>query len=182
MEERAGDRGREVEDAVVGAGRVAEEHVAQHPFGDVRVCGEADEVRAELALPEVPERHVGAQDVALRAVRIGDGVQRDMRVGGLDVVGELDVGELGPPDHPFLLLGRQRVPRGQVMQVLLYDDVAAARERGVLVPHECRRAGVVTHRVLGAVDEPEQISVIEVPEPVRLVDDPDRPAQPVQQL
>ena len=48
--------------------------------------------------------------------------------GRLDVVGQLDVGELGAADHPLLLLDRQRVPGVEVVQVLLHDDVAAAGE------------------------------------------------------
>ena len=41
------------------------------------------------------------------------------------VVGELDVRQLRTPHDPFLLGDRQGVPAGEVVQVLLHDDVAA---------------------------------------------------------
>lgn len=166
----------------MGAGRTAEEHVAEHLLGDAGIGGVPDEVRTELALPEAAERHVGTQDVAFRAVRVRDRVQRHMGVGGLDAVGELDVGELRPPDHPLLLLGAQRVPRRQIVEVLLHDDVAAAREIRVLGADQRSRPRIIAHRVLGAVDEAQQIPVVEVAEPVRLVDDLHRTAEPVEQL
>src|SRR5712672_2186379 len=45
--------GREVQDAVGVARRVADEHVAQHPFGDRGGARVADEVGAELALADL---------------------------------------------------------------------------------------------------------------------------------
>ena len=63
-----------------------------------------------------------------------DGVQGDVRVGRLDVVRHLDVGQLGAPDRPLLVLDGQGVPGVQVVQVLLHDDVAAAGEAGSASP------------------------------------------------
>ncbi|CAM5306604.1 hypothetical protein SMICM304S_05975 [Streptomyces microflavus] len=117
-------------------------------------------VVSEPALPEVPERHVRPQDVAFGAVRVGDRVERQVRVGGFLLVGELHVVELGTADDAFLLLHGERVPRGQVVQVLLYDDIAAALELRVLRADERRRAGVVAHRVLRTVHETEQVPVV----------------------
>ena len=89
---------------------------------------------------------------------------------GFVVVVHLDVLEFGPPDHQLLLDDRQRVPPGHVVQVLLHVHVAAAREIGVLVADlgGGDREGAV--RVFGAVDEPEQVAVVEEPEAVGLVD------------
>ena len=101
-----------------------------------------------------------------------------MRVGRLDVVVHLDVGELGPPDHPLLLLDRQGIPGGHVVQVLLHDDVAPAGEGRILGPDGHRRLGCRTGRVLGPVDEAEQVPLVEVPEPVDLVDHRDGTGQP----
>jgi hypothetical protein len=40
------------------------------------------------------------------AVRIRNGVQSDVRVDRLDLVGQFDVGKLGPADYLFLFLDR----------------------------------------------------------------------------
>ena len=74
----AGDRGGEVENPVVVARRVTDEHVGEQPFGDARRVGIGDVVGAELAATEVAERHVVAEDLELRAVRAGDHVERHM--------------------------------------------------------------------------------------------------------
>ena len=64
------------------------------------------------------------------------------------------------------------------MDVLLDEDVAAAGEGLVLLADDRRRDRVLADRVLGAVDEAGEIAVVEVPEPVHLVDRGDSPAQP----
>ena len=92
-----------------------------------------------------------------------------MRVGRLDVVRHLDVGQLGAPDHLLLLLDGQRVPRVHVVHVLLHDDVAAAGEAGIGVADQGGHPGGAADRVLGAVDEAEQVALVEVAEPVHLV-------------
>ena len=57
------------------------------------------------------------------------------------------------------------------MQVLLHDHVAGALELGVLgVGHRHRLDRAVALGVLGPVDEPEQIALVERPEAVDLVD------------
>ncbi len=90
---------------------------------------------------------------------------------GLLVVVDLDVGELGAPDRALLLLDGERVPCGQVVQVLLHDHVGAAREPGVLVAdgHGLERACAL--RVLGTVDEAQQVTLVERLEAVDLVND-----------
>ena len=126
-EQVAGHRRREVEEPVVVAGRLADEHVGQHLLDHVRVASVPDEIRPELARADRAERHVEAQDLPLLPVLADDRVQRDVRVRGLDVVGQLDVAELRAADRSLLVLHRQRIPRLQVVQVLLDDHVAAAR-------------------------------------------------------
>lgn len=94
-----------------------------------------------------------------------------MGVGGLGLVGHLDVVGLRTADDLLLLLRRQGMPGSHVVEILLHHDVTAARERGVLIADEHGRACRVTRRVLAAVDEPEQVPVVEVVEAVHLVDD-----------
>ena len=100
---------------------------------------------------------------------------------GFDVVGQLDVAELGAADHSFLFLDRQRIPRLKVMNVLLNHDIAAAGELRILIANhhrvECRRA----FRVLGAVDEPEQVALVEGLESMHLVDHSRDPAESIHQ-
>ena len=87
-EERAGDGGGDLEQVVGDAGRVADEHVAQHPLDHGRVAGVADEVGAVLAAAVGPagdaaEGHVVAQDLQLGAVLVLDAGQRGVRAGRL---------------------------------------------------------------------------------------------------
>ena len=95
---------------------------------------------------------------------------------GLTASSSLDVVELGAPDHPLLLLGRQRVPRVHVVHVLLHVHIAAAREVGILVADLGGGHRDWPVRVLGAVDETHQVAVVEELEAVHLVDDRDRSA------
>lgn len=156
---------------------VSEEHVPQHLLGHLGGAGVADEEGAELALSQGAERHVLPHDLAFVAVLVGDGVERDMGVGRLDVVGEFHVGELRAPDDLLLLVRRQRVPRPQVVQVLLDDHITAALEGGVLFADEHGVGGRPALGVLAAVDEAEQVAVVEVLESMDFVDDRDRAVQ-----
>ena len=70
----------------------------------------------------------------------------------------------------------QRVPGAEVVQVLLDDHVAAAGERGILVADQHRVGGRRALRVLGPVDEPEHVALVERAEAVHLVDDLGQPA------
>ncbi len=82
---------------------------------------------------------------------------------------ELDVVGLRPADDRFLLLGAEPLPRREGVQVLLHDQVAAAREGGILVADEDGVGEVGPDRVGRAVDEAEEIAVVEVAEPGDLV-------------
>lgn len=169
-EQGSGDGGGHVENAVVVSRRHADEHAVEHQFDDRRVRRIGDIVRAVLAGRRVAEGHVVAEDVALDAVGVGDRVEADVRVAGPDVVAEFDVVELGAPDHAFLFLDGQRLPPGEVVQVFLHDDVTAAREIRVVVGgDQGGLGGGAAGRVLGAVDEPEQVPRVEVAEPDRVV-------------
>ena len=92
-----------------------------------------------------------------------------MRVGGLVLVRELDVFELGPPDHELLLRDGQGLPRAHVVEVLLHVHVAAAAVGGVLVTHDRGRERVLVLRVRGAVHETQQIAFVEELEALNLV-------------
>ena len=60
------------------------------------------------------------------------------------------------------------------MQIFLHDDVAAAGEGGVLVADISGVDGRLPGRILRAVDEAEQIAVVEIAKAMHLVDRRDR--------
>ena len=168
-EEAAGNGVGEVQQAIVGAGRPADDHVFQHQLHRARRAGVADEVGARVAAARAAERHVVAADRDLLTV-LFDHRQGVVRVGRLDVVLKLDVVQLPAADDPFLDLRCQAVPGGVIVDVLLDHDVAAAGERLVLVADDRRRDARLAVRVLGAVHEAGQIAEVEIAEAVRLVD------------
>ena len=104
----------------------------------------ADEVGAELAVARAAERHVVAQDVVLGAVGVGD--RGEVLVRGPRALGQSSSSTLSALVRPMISscsAGAERAPRGQVVQVLLHHDVAAARELRVVVGDHERR---VEHR------------------------------------
>ncbi len=105
-----------------------------------------------------------------------------MRATRLERFVQLDVGQLGAADDALLRLGGQAVPAGHVVQVLLYQYVAAAGEVRVLVTDQGMAGDVATGRVLGAVYEADHAAHVEVAEAVDLVDHLDRCAEPAEQL
>src|SRR5262249_1738313 len=75
-EERcAGVRGREIEQPVVSARRVADIHSLQHLLDHPKISRIADKIRTELPLPRTTKRHVVAQYIIFVAARIYDGRQ-----------------------------------------------------------------------------------------------------------
>src|SRR5262245_23400826 len=75
-EERcAGVRGREIEQPVVSARRVADIHSLQHLLDHPKISRIADKIRAELPLPRTTKRHVVAQYIIFIAAGIYDGRQ-----------------------------------------------------------------------------------------------------------
>ena len=88
----------------------------------------------------------------------------------LDRVVQLDIRELGAADDTLLFLGGQRVPPGQIVQVLLHDDIAAAGERRVLVADERCIVDGSARGILRSVDKAEEIAGIEITKAVHLID------------
>ncbi len=83
---------------------------------------------------------------------------------------QFDVGQLLTANDDLLRRGRKSIPPIQIVNILLYDRVAAADERGIFFADErgvdYRRAA----RILGAVHKSQQVAVIEVTKAVNLVD------------
>ena len=69
----------------------------------------------------------------------------------------------------------------QIVQILLDDHVAAAGELRIVVGDRDRPQRRRALRVLGPVDEAQQIALVEGPEPVDLVDHRDKTRKPVGQ-
>lgn len=67
------------------------------------------------------------------------------------------------------LLHCQRVPGPEVVEVLLDDDIAAAGILRILVPDDYRSTSSLTFGIFGAVDEPQQVSLVEGSKAVYLV-------------
>ena len=109
---------------------------------------------------------------------LDDHGQRVVREARLDRVVELDIGQFGAADDAFLRLGRQRVPAGQVVQVLLHDHIAAAGKAAILVADQHGIDRRLALRVFGAVDKAQQIAVVEIAKAVHLVGDRHRVAEP----
>ena len=130
-----GDGGAEVEDAIVIAGRPADEHVLEHLLDGARRAAVADEIGAELAVAGPAEGHVVAEDFDFFAVFFDDG-ERVVRGGGLHGVVELDVGDFSAADDFFLGFGGELVPGVEIVKILLHDDVASAGEGGIFVANE----------------------------------------------
>ena len=61
------------------------------------------------------------------------------------------------------------VPSLQVMQVFLHDHVAAAGKGRVLLADDGGVDGRLIHGVLRAIDEADQVAIIEIVEAVHLV-------------
>ena len=61
----AGDGVAHIEQAVVIAGRIADEHVFEHPLRDARRAAIADKIRSELTVSGAAKRHVVAQNLKL---------------------------------------------------------------------------------------------------------------------
>ncbi len=97
-----------------------------------------------------------------------------MRGGRFDGVVQFDIRNLGAAYDPLLNLRRQRVPSGQIVQILLNDDIAAAREGRILVADQDGLESLVVDGVLGAVHKAEQIAVIKIAESVNFVFDGNR--------
>jgi hypothetical protein len=76
----------------------------------------------------------------------------------------------GAADDALLCLRRQRVPSRQIVQIFLHDHIAAARECRILLADERCVDHRLAARILGAIDEPQQVAVVEVTKATDLVD------------
>jgi hypothetical protein len=65
------------------------------------------------------------------------------------------------------------------VQVLLHDDVTPASEIRILVADDRGARGRDAGRILGAVDETQQVALVEVLEPMHFVDDSGMARKPV---
>jgi hypothetical protein len=169
-EEATGGGAAEVEETVVVAGRAADEHVFEHLLGGARGAAVADEVGTEFSLAGFTERHVVAEDFQLFAIFV-DGGEGTVGVFWFDGVAELDVGEFLAADDVFLLLGGERVPLFHIVKILLDDYVAAGGVVWVIGFGD--ESGVErgeAARVFGAVDEAEEVAIVEIAEAVGFVD------------
>ena len=105
-EQTSRQRRGEIEDAVVVALGLPQEHTPEHELGDAWVRGVAHEERALLP-GGLTEGQIVTHDLELVAVGVLNGVHGDVAVGGLLIIGELGVIELGAPDDAFLFLDAQ---------------------------------------------------------------------------
>ena len=138
----------------------------------------ADEIGAELALAGAAERHVVAQDLELLAVLRRSIVSALCALVGLTASSSsMSDSFVRPMMRSCSSVGSAFQPV-EIVQVFLHDHVAAAGERGILVADERGVDRRVPVRVLGAVDEAEQVAVVEVAEAVHLVDGGDGVAEP----
>ena len=171
-EQGAGDRGGEVEDAVVVAGRVADEHVAQHLLGDRRACRVADEVGAELARAE-RGRTACCRAGSAAPCRPSSTIvfSATCELAGLTSSGSSMSSSLVRPITRSCSSTGSAFQASRSCRYFCTIDVAAAGEVRVLVADQRGRdARPRAGRVLGAVDEAQQVALVEVLEAVHLVD------------
>ena len=71
-----------------------------------------------------------------------------------------------------------RVPCREVVEVLLHDHIAAAGKSRVLLADDGGVDGGLVHGILRAVDETEQVAIVEVLEAMHLVRHGDGAAEP----
>src|SRR5262249_20725271 len=90
---------------------------------------------------------------------------------------ELDVVGFRATDRVFLILGGQRIPLREVGHVTLYRDVAAPGVFRVLIADDRPETTLTALRVLGAVHEADEVTIVHVGKTVSLVGDLDRIAE-----
>ncbi len=154
------------------ADRIAHKHIVEHLLDDREVACVPDEVGAEFSLTGSPERHVVTQDLALHPVGADDGVQGLVRLPPVRVI-QLDVIGLRAANDSFLLGNGEIRPRSKVVQVLLHDDIASPGEVRIVVTEDGGAVEGVASWILRAVDEAQEVTVVEIAEPLHLIDDRD---------
>ena len=126
------------------------------------------------------EGEIVTHDLELVAVGVLNGIHGYVAVGGLLIIRKLDVIELGATDDAFLFLDVQRVPGGEVVDVLLLNDVTAARPSTFVDKRRCDSR--LPPRTLGTVDEAQRVSIVQVAEGVDLIVGVDHGAQSAHDL
>src|SRR5262245_29121412 len=115
-EERcAGVRGREIEQPVVSARRVADIHSLQHLLDHPKISRIADKIRAELQLPRTTERHVVAQYIIFVAAGIYDGRKRLVRFARRIVVINFNIVYFRSTNDLLLERGWNLRPRAEIV-------------------------------------------------------------------
>src|SRR5579862_2343296 len=127
-EKVSGDGAAEVEQAVVVAGRAADEHIHQHLLDGARGTAIADEIGAKFAVGRPAEGHVVAENLDLFSV-LNDGGESAVRGSGLDGIVQLDIGKFSAADDALLGLGGDRIPCVKVVKIFLHDDITTTGER-----------------------------------------------------
>ena len=91
---------------------------------------------------------------------------------------ELDVRKLGAPDNALLGFGGEHVPTGHIVQVFLHDHVAAAGEESIFGAQISGIDRRLRRRVLGAIDEADEIAVVEIAKTMHFIDHGNGLAEP----
>src|ERR1700756_3802895 len=129
-------RRREIKQAVVGSRRITNIHSLQHLLDHPEISGIADEIGSEFLPPWSAEGHVVAQDVIFGAIGIYNSGQRLVRFARSVVVIDFDIVYLRATDD-LLLEGRWHpLPRVEIVQILLNDDIAASGEISIFIAHQ----------------------------------------------
>src|SRR5579864_7865795 len=167
-EQVSGHGAAEVQQPVVVAGRPANEHVLDHLFDSAGRTAVADEIGAKLTMRGPAERHVVAQDLDLFPV-LDDCGERVVCRGWLDRIVQFDIGKLGAADDAFLRFGGERIPCAQIVEILLNDDITAGSKRRAFVADEDGIGYGGAAGILRAIDEPQEIALVEVTKAVHLI-------------
>src|SRR5882762_6875976 len=115
-EQVSSDGTAEVEQAIVIAGRPANEHVLEHLLDSAWRTAVADEIGTKLTLRGPAKRHVVSQDLDLFPVLNNRG-ECAVRRARLDGSVQFDVRKLLPADDSLLRLSRQRIPSLQIVKI-----------------------------------------------------------------
>src|SRR5262249_44006811 len=136
----------------------------------------ANKVGAIFTRAGSAEGHVVAHDLKLFAI-LGNRGERVVRRRRLYRVVQFDVGQLAAADNAFLRLGGKSVPTIQVVEIFLQDYVAAPGERGIFLADDRRIYHRLAAWIFGAVDEAQEVAVVEVTKALNLIDRRDRAAK-----
>src|SRR5579864_5273424 len=167
-EQVSGHGAAEVQQPVVVPGRAADEHVLDHLFDSAGRTAVADEIGSKLTMRGSAERHVVAQNLDLFPV-LDDRGERAVCRGWLDRIVQFDIGKLGAADDAFLRFGGESIPCVHIVEIFLYDDVTAGNKRRVFVTDEDGIGYGDAAGILRAIDEPQEIALVEVTKAVHLI-------------